>query len=209
MKRFMPVVSWIILTPLGGVYGQSADIGCVGLIDCSGCDVICDPLFGERSLSQCFVLFCFTGLGSTHYREVRNLESKKVCWSNRACPLHSSQFKFRSSAESKFVTWSQWLWSLSVHMIPWEFCGFLFNLKNQGLYPQGWFSLTRARVCGLGTCIYKRPWKTHICHTLRACRTYEDGHLSGSTPFPFMSRETLFIVLSCHLPFLPVPASHG
>lgn len=104
MKRFMPVVSWIILTPLGGVYGQSADIGCVGLIDCSGCDVICDPLFGERSLSQCLVLFCFTGLGSTRHREAGNLESKMVCWLNRACPSTPA-----SSSADQVQNLSSWL----------------------------------------------------------------------------------------------------
>ena len=138
MKRFMPVVSWIILTPLGGVRGWSTDIGCVGLIECSGCDVICDPLSGERSLSLC-VCVCFfffsgekTHYSSTHYREVENLESEKVCWSNRTCPLHFNQFKFRSSAKSKFMTRSQWLWSLSVHTIPWGFCGFCLTWEIMG-----------------------------------------------------------------------------
>ena len=51
----MPVVFRIIVTPLGGVHGQSADMGWVGLIECSGCDVICDPPSVERSLSQLFL----------------------------------------------------------------------------------------------------------------------------------------------------------
>lgn len=54
-KSFVPVAFWLIVTALGGVRGQSAEVGWVGLIKCSGCDVICDPLSGERSLSQFFL----------------------------------------------------------------------------------------------------------------------------------------------------------
>lgn len=65
----------IIVTPLGGVHGQSADMGWVGLIECSGCDVICDPPSVERSKSA------FPGLGATCGAEVGNLGREEACWS--------------------------------------------------------------------------------------------------------------------------------